>query len=224
MTREAALFVFAAVALCGCGTVRESRTYPVAPNAQPSPPAPTFPSEAYAGAPPARLIPDLFVCYRSASNSGPLDARGRSLVYAPLIETPAGALLRNPTEGACLSSGFGARDLNIAYSHFHTGLDLANRAGGFIYAAGRGRITALGWYEGYGLRVEIDHGAGVHTLYAHLAEIDPSLREGARVSGGQAIARMGMTGNATGVHLHYEVEIDGEKIDPLNFGLAPNVG
>ena len=67
----------------------------------------------------------------------------------------------------------------------------------------------------------IDHGHGVRTLYAHLSEIDRNLRAGVFVAAGTAVARMGATGNATGVHLHYEVSIDGLRVDPLNYGLPP---
>jgi murein DD-endopeptidase MepM/ murein hydrolase activator NlpD len=130
-------------------------------------------------------------------------------------------LLRDPTEGACLSSGFGWRNLRESGAE-HTGIDLANPNGGFIFAAADGTVTRTGWEGGYGNVVEIDHGRGVHTLYGHLADVNPSLGVGSFVRSGSAIARMGMTGNATGIHLHYEVSIDGLRVDPLNYG-TPNV-
>ena len=69
--------------------------------------------------------------------------------------------------------------------------------------------------------LELDHGEGVSTRYAHLSEIDPNLHPGTFVSAGTPVARMGATGNATGVHLHYEVVVDGLTVDPLNYGAPP---
>ena len=119
-----------------------------------------------------------------------------------------------------MSSGFGWRGA-LESGRQHNGLDLANPNGGFIYAAGDGRVTYADYRGGYGNVVEIDHGRGVRTLYAHLSEIDQRLRPGDRVSAGAPIARMGITGNATGVHLHYEVWIDGLLVDPLHYGRPP---
>lgn len=156
----------------------------------------------------------------SGSNIGEIGYRSEALNYVAYIDTPAGPLLRNPTESACLSSGFGWRGALDA-GRQHNGVDLANPNGGFIYAAGDGRIRYADYRGGYGNVVEIDHGSGVRTLYAHLSEIDQRLRPGDRVSAGAAIARMGATGNATGVHLHYEVWIDGLLVDPLHYGRPP---
>jgi murein DD-endopeptidase MepM/ murein hydrolase activator NlpD len=175
----------------------------------------------YLNAPRAPVMSQLFACSTSASNIGPISADRASLVYTPYISTTAGALLRDPTEGACLSSGFGWRTRSETGSN-HTGIDLANPNGGFIFAAADGVIEHAGWEGGYGIVVQIDHGRGVHTLYGHLTDVNPALRQGSFVRGGSAIARMGMTGNATGIHLHYEVTIDGLKVDPLNYG-APQV-
>jgi murein DD-endopeptidase MepM/ murein hydrolase activator NlpD len=156
----------------------------------------------------------------SGSNIGEIGYHGESLLYSPYIDTPTGPLLRNPTEASCLSSGFGWRGA-LENGRQHNGLDLANPNGGFIYAAGDGRIAYADYRGGFGNVVEIDHGRGVRTLYAHLSEIDQRLRPGDRVSAGAPIARMGMTGNATGVHLHYEVWIDGLLVDPLHYGRPP---
>jgi len=172
-------------------------------------------------APRAPLMSQLFACSVNNSNIGPISADRASLVYTPYIATNAGALLRDPTEGACLSSGFGWRNRSETGSN-HTGIDLANPNGGFIFAAADGVVEYTGWEGGYGIVVQIDHGRGVHTLYGHLTDVNPALRQGSFVRGGTAIARMGMTGNATGIHLHYEVSIDGLKVDPLNYG-APQV-
>jgi murein DD-endopeptidase MepM/ murein hydrolase activator NlpD len=226
--RSVALTALSALALAGCASIEYEGepssiiTTPHAP-ARPSSPAPPprVDPAIYLNAPRAPLMSQLFACSTSASNIGPISADRASLVYTPYISTNAGSLLRDPTEGACLSSGFGWRNLSETGSN-HTGIDLANPNGGFIFAAADGVVEYTGWEGGYGNVVQIDHGRGVHTLYGHLADVNPALHQGSFVRSGSAIARMGMTGNATGIHLHYEVTIDGLKVDPLNYG-APQV-
>ena len=153
-----------------------------------------------------------------ARNVGPVGRRGEVLSFTPSIMSDAGPLLRNPTDGACLSSGFGWRGAASGGSSNHQGLDLANANGGFIYAAGGGRIVEAGWKGSYGLYVEIDHGRGVRTAYGHFSELNPRLRPGVQVRAGEPIGRMGNTGNATGVHLHYELKVRGWNVDPLTYG------
>lgn len=171
-------------------------------------------------APRAPVHSELFVCNTYGANLGEIGYRGETMLFTPYIATPAGALLRAPTDQACLSSGFGWRG-SLSSGRQHNGVDLANAEGGWIYAAGDGEVVFAGLRGGYGNVVELDHTRGVRTLYAHLNEIDPRLRPGVRVRGGDAIARMGRTGNATGVHLHYEVWVDGLLVDPLNYGRPP---
>jgi len=203
--------LIAALTLAGCAT---APTYPVRSPAL----APPGPSR-YATLPRADLQSELFSCNGgSGSNLGPIGAGGEAKLYTPYIYTPAGELLRNPAEGACLSSGFGWRGAADGGGREHTGVDLANANGGYVYAAADGWVTFADWRGGYGLVLEIDHGQGVRTLYAHLSELDPSLAPGRFVQAGAAVARMGATGNATGVHLHYEVSVDGLKVDPLAYG------
>jgi murein DD-endopeptidase MepM/ murein hydrolase activator NlpD len=161
----------------------------------------------------------LFACNGGGgTNIGAIGPSGEAKFYTPYIQTAAGPLLRNPTEAACLSSGFGWRGAASGGGRQHDGMDLANSNGGYIYAAADGWVAFADWRGGYGQVLELDHGEGVRTLYAHLNEIDPNLMPGAFVSAGAAVARMGATGNATGVHLHYEVSIDGLKVDPLAYG------
>jgi hypothetical protein len=161
---------------------------------------------------------ELLVCTLTGSNIGTVGDHRQSLEYTPYIPTAAGQLLRDPTESVCLSSGFGYRNTISTGVDNHTGIDLANPNGGWVFAAGDGSIVSDEYRGGYGLVVEIDHGHGVHTLYAHLNEADPRLQPGSFVHAGQAIARMGRTGNATGIHLHYELIVDGVKHDPLSYG------
>jgi murein DD-endopeptidase MepM/ murein hydrolase activator NlpD len=212
------VFSFAAsVALAGCAVTNESYPRPVVTTI--APPIASGPN-IYTNAGRAPLHSELFACNTYGSNLGLIGQRGEATNYTPYIDTPAGPLLRTPTEVACLSSGFGYRTA-VNGGRQHNGLDLANPNGGFIYAAGDGRIVSADWRGGFGNFVELDHGNGVRTRYAHLAEIDPNLRPGDRIAAGTPIGRMGMTGNATGVHLHYEVLVDGLLVDPLNYGLPP---
>ncbi len=204
----AALWVLAA-----CASAPAPIRYPPAQYNQP-PSADLYASAAF-----APLHSELFVCNTYGSNLGEIGERGQARAYTPYIFTRAGALLRNPAESACLSSGFGWRHAMGGAGREHVGLDLANPGGGFIYAAGDGWVVSAGPRGGYGYVVELDHGQGVRTLYAHLAEIDPRLRPGMFVPARAPVARMGATGNATGVHLHYEVSVDGLRVDPLHYGV-----
>jgi len=120
-----------------------------------------------------------------------------------------------------LSSGFGTRVDPINGSHrVHTGLDMPGRAGTPILAAAVGTISFAGRAGGYGQMVEIDHGNGLKTRYAHLSQI--LVRPGDTVSLQQTIALMGSTGRSTGNHLHFEVRVNGRATDPRGwFGSVP---
>lgn len=213
--RRIAYSVAAACALAGCAV--SNTPYPRPITTTIASPAPNVPN-IYTNAPRAPLHSELFACNSYGSNLGLIGQRGEATNYTPYIDTPAGPLLRDPTEVACLSSGFGYRDISNGGGRQHNGIDLANHDGGFIYAAADGWIVVADYRSGFGNYIEIDHGNGVRTRYGHLAEFDSNLRSGVRVIAGEAIGRMGMTGNATGVHLHYEVVIDGLIVDPLNYG------
>ncbi len=206
----------AVAALAGCAVTNE--TYPRPVTTVISPPVSSSPN-IYTNAQRAPLHSELFACNSWGSNLGLIGQRGEATNYTPYIETPAGSLLRNPTEIGCLSSGFGFRGTANGGGRQHNGIDIANHDSGFIYAAGDGRIVSADYRSGFGNFIEIDHGYGVHTRYAHMAELDPNLRPGARITAGTPMGRMGMTGNATGVHLHYEVIVDGLLVDPINYGV-----
>jgi murein DD-endopeptidase MepM/ murein hydrolase activator NlpD len=210
---RAILGVTALWALAACASTPVPRQYPPAPYNQ------TQSAELYASAAFAPLHSELFACAPYGSNVGEIGERGEVRAYTPYLITDAGALLRNPTESACLSSGFGWRSAMGGDGREQVGLDLANPGGGFVYAAADGWVVSAAWRGGYGNVLELDHGRGVRTLYAHLAEIDPRLQAGMFVPARAPVARMGATGNATGVHLHYEVSIDGLRIDPLHYGM-----
>lgn len=115
-----------------------------------------------------------------------------------------------PTAGR-VSSAFGYR----GERHFHAGLDIPNSYGAPIHATRPGKVVNVGWEGAYGKTVDISHGNGVVTRYAHCSKI--LVREGERVSQGETIARVGATGRATGPHLHYEVRVNGRPVNPKKF-------
>ena len=97
----------------------------------------------------------------------------------------------------------------------HEGIDFAVRTGTPVYAAAAGTVVKAGWSGGYGYLVVIDHGNGYQTYYAHNSRLCVSV--GQSVSKGQNIAYSGSTGNSTGPHLHFEVRINGNTTNPLNY-------
>lgn len=124
-------------------------------------------------------------------------------------------LLRTPLDGARLSSEFGMRRHPIlGYTRMHQGVDFAAPSGTAIYAAGDGIVIQAGRVNGYGHYVAIKHNEQYTTTYAHLSAFARGLDEGDRVRQGDVIGYVGMTGSATGPHLHYEVHDRGAAVDP----------
>ena len=114
------------------------------------------------------------------------------------------------------TSGFGTRrDPKTGRSRMHNGVDFAGPRGTAIRTTADGVVTHAGWRGGYGNTVIVRHAFGIETLYAHLHSID--VRQGQRVSRGDRIGGMGTTGRSTGVHLHYEVHMNGRPIDPMSY-------
>ena len=114
------------------------------------------------------------------------------------------------------TSGFGyRRDPKGAGTRMHTGLDFAGSYGTAIHATADGVVTDAGWENGYGRMITIRHDFGIETRYAHLSEILVS--EGQRVSRGERIGDMGNSGRSTGTHLHYEIRIGGDFVNPMTF-------
>lgn len=117
--------------------------------------------------------------------------------------------LRWPVGGG-ITSGYGPRG-----GGFHTGIDIGAGYGTGVGAASAGRVVSAGWSGGYGNCVLIDHGNGLVTRYAHLSQI--SVHSGQSVGSGQIIGLVGSTGIATGPHLHFEVIVNGQTTNPLNY-------
>lgn len=121
-----------------------------------------------------------------------------------------------PTASPMLTSSYGyRRDPFNGQAAFHAGVDFPGSYGQTILAAAAGRVAYVGQRQGYGNVIEIDHGHGIMTRYAHLSGF--GVRPGAVVDRGQAIARMGSTGRSTGTHLHFEVRMNGNPINPVRF-------
>jgi murein DD-endopeptidase MepM/ murein hydrolase activator NlpD len=115
-----------------------------------------------------------------------------------------------------ISSRFGQRIHPITGElKNHNGMDIAADMGTAVYAADGGKVVLAEWYGGYGNCIMIDHGNGYKTLYGHLSYIGVS--SGQTVSQGAAIGQVGSTGNSTGPHLHFEVYLNGSRIDPEQF-------
>ena len=125
--------------------------------------------------------------------------------------------LRKPLLGdARVTSPFGYRaDPFLGRPMLHPGIDLLEPYGAEIHATAAGRVVYAGSMGGYGTMVEIDHGNGLVTRYAHMSEIE--VQEGQEVVEGALLGRLGSTGRSTGPHLHYEVRVDGEPVDPERF-------
>jgi murein DD-endopeptidase MepM/ murein hydrolase activator NlpD len=153
--------------------------------------------------------------YRFATEDGTVD------FYDPDGETGKRFLNRRPLEGGgTLRSRFGYRIHPIFKTRkLHTGVDLAARSGTPIYAAGDGTISYYRWQSGYGNKIEVQHVNGYETAYGHLSRFVEGLGVGSRVRQGQLIGYVGSTGQSTGPHLHFEILINGNLVDPLSVKL-----
>ena len=122
----------------------------------------------------------------------------------------------NPAQGGWFSSSFGYRTDPISGKRaFHPGIDVAGRSGMAITTIASGIVTWSGRYQGYGNMVEISHGNGYMTRYAHNKE--NLVNVGQKVERGQVIATMGNTGRSTGAHVHFEVVKNGSNVNPHNY-------
>jgi len=146
--------------------------------------------------------------YRIRLARGHVDRLTRTLATVPI---------RKPMTGELEStSGFGMRaDPFIRAPAMHTGLDFRAETGEPARATATGTVTMAGWNGGYGKMVEVDHGNGFATRYAHLSQIDVEVGQPIRI--GQVVGKVGSTGRSTGPHLHYETRVDGDAVDPQKF-------
>jgi murein DD-endopeptidase MepM/ murein hydrolase activator NlpD len=145
---------------------------------------------------------------RAAREVAVADRLRRLMPYMPV---------RRPLSGdAGVSSPFGYRtDPFLGRPALHPGVDLVQAYGSDILATAAGRVVRAGPFGGYGNMVEIDHGNGLATRYGHMSEV--LVAEGQEVQAGAVLGRIGSTGRSTGPHLHYEVRINDEPVDPERF-------
>lgn len=140
------------------------------------------------------------------------DARGQSA---------RSMLMKTPVDGARITSGFGMRFHPIlGYTRMHKGIDFGVPVGTPVMAAGSGVIKQEGWSNGYGKFLLIDHQNNYATAYGHLSRFAAGLHVGSHVRQGQVVAYSGMTGMATGPHLHYEIRVDNQQVNPATVKVA----
>jgi murein DD-endopeptidase MepM/ murein hydrolase activator NlpD len=130
------------------------------------------------------------------------------------------ALMKTPINGARLSSTFGFRRHPIlGYNKLHQGTDFAAPTGTPIMASGSGVIERASWFGAYGKFIMIRHNSTYKTAYAHLSGFAKGVRSGSRVQQGQVIGYVGSTGRSTGPHLHYEVLVNGKRVNSQKLNL-----
>lgn len=130
----------------------------------------------------------------------------------PAVSIPS----RMPVPGVNLSSGFGMRTHPvIGGRRAHKGVDLAAPTGTPIYATADGTVSKAEWFSSYGLYVSLEHGGDIQTRYGHMSRV--SVQSGQQVKKGDIIGYVGSTGRSTGPHLHYEVRIAGNAVNPLPY-------
>ena len=143
--------------------------------------------------------------FNSKNSEGHYDKSGKSVQKA---------LMKTPINGARLSSSFGMRKHPIdGFNKMHRGTDFAAPMGTPIMASGNGIIKKAGWCGGGGNCVVIKHNSTYQTVYAHMSKFAKGIRKGSRVKQGQTIGYVGSTGKSTGPHLHYEVIVNGKRIN-----------
>ena len=143
--------------------------------------------------------------FKIKNEEGFYDINGKSIVKS---------LMKTPINGARLSSSFGMRKHPIlGFNKMHRGTDFAAPKGTPIMASGSGTITRARWCGGGGNCVKIRHNSTYETIYAHMSKFARGIKEGRKVKQGQIIGYVGSTGMSTGPHLHYEVIVNGKKVN-----------
>ncbi len=143
--------------------------------------------------------------FKDKNNDDYFDIKGQSITKS---------LMKTPINGARLSSSFGMRKHPIlGYNKMHRGTDFAAPSGTPIMASGSGTVTRARWCGGGGNCVKIRHNSTYETIYAHMKSFAKGIKEGRKVKQGQIIGYVGSTGMSTGPHLHYEVVVNGKKVN-----------
>lgn len=159
-----------------------------------------------------REFTQLFASWKQHEQSGAVAALRQS------VSVPS----RMPVDTARMSSGFGMRTHPVLGGHRkHTGIDLAAPTGTPVYATADGFVAKAERWSSYGNYIQIEHGGDMHTRYAHLS--DYNVTAGQHVKKGDLIGFVGSTGRSTGPHLHYEVRIAGEAVDPRPYMITADM-
>jgi murein DD-endopeptidase MepM/ murein hydrolase activator NlpD len=150
---------------------------------------------------------------------------GRESYYTPDGKSLQKAFLRSPLEFSRISSGFSLTRLHpiLQTMRAHKGVDYAAPTGTLVKAVSDATILFIGQQGGYGNVVMLQHAGGISTVYGHLSRFASGLHKGEHIAQGEAIGYVGMTGLATGPHLHYEFRVHGEHRDPLTVALPTTI-
>lgn len=151
------------------------------------------------------------------------DAKGRGGYYAPDGRNMRKAFLRSPLEFSRITSGFSSSRFHPVLKTWraHKGIDYGAPTGTRVRATADGVVVSIGVHGGYGNAIVLKHANGYSTLYGHLSGFAQGIRAGTRVEQGDLIGFVGMTGLATGPHLHYEFHVNGVHVDPLRRAPQP---
>lgn len=158
-------------------------------------------------------VPQLAAVAEAAGQAGLNASAGRpSIAAIGSVSIPS----RMPVEGVKLTSSYGMRVHPVLGGRrAHKGIDLAGPVGTPIYATADGVISKAEWFSSYGLYVSIEHGGALQTRYGHMSRLN--VASGQRVRKGEIIGFIGTTGRSTGPHLHYEVRVNGEAVNPIPY-------
>lgn len=175
-----------------------------------------------------RLYPNarLFVCKGTrVSNAPPTDSDKEVIGYSRMVvvDGPGGTVpvVTAPANNACVSSGFGMRQLGSSPARMHNGIDIFSKPASRVFSGAAGKVLEAGYNGNYGLSVLMDHGKGVYTRYAHLNYVEDDIEPGAVLVYGHPIGLMGKSGQVTGIHLHYEILTGTYKPGVWGRGLKP---
>ncbi len=161
---------------------------------------------------------ELFASWEALEQGGRVDKSG-NILAAPQASMAVPS--RMPVEDMRMTSNYGMRNHPILRQRKrHNGVDLAAARGTPVYATADGMVGMAKYYGSYGNYVQIEHGGELETRYAHLSSY--TVRAGDMVSKGDLIGYVGSTGRSTGPHLHYEVRIEGEPVNPIPYMVAHN--
>lgn len=171
----------------------------------------------------AVLATSVSVDRRTVGTFGYPDDKGGLAYYDANGAAVKRSFLISPVEFRYITSGFSRARFHpvLGLWRKHEGIDYGAGSGAPVKAAGDGTVKVAGWSGGYGKLVEIKHNSGIVTRYGHLRDIPSWLHPGAHVSQGDMIGHVGMTGLATGPHLHYEFRVDGTARDPRSIKSEP---